>query len=77
MFSTLQKAFKRQVQFQNTAWNKRTQIINKWLYFPIQIFKNLILMSDRKVTYGAFLRGGIKNLYVVAVFYISSLGYTL
>lgn len=46
------------------------------MYFPIQIFKNIILMSDRKVTYCAFLRGEIKNLYLIAVFYISSLGNT-
>lgn len=33
-------------------------------------------MSDRKVTYCAFLRGEIKNLYLIAAFYISSLGNT-
>lgn len=46
------------------------------MYFPIQIFKNIILVSDRKVTYCAFLGEEIKNLYLIAVFYISPLGNT-
>jgi len=46
------------------------------MYFPMQIFKNVILVSDRKVTYCAFLRGEIKSLYLIAAFYIASLGNT-
>lgn len=53
---------------------RKHNFMNKCMYFSIKIFKKIILMSYRKVTYCAFLGGEIKNLYLIAVLYISSLG---
>lgn len=76
MFSPLAliKNFRENHIFKTPHDMREHNFMNKCMYFPIEIFKNIILMSDRKVTYCAFLGGEIKNLYLIAVFYIFSLG---
>lgn len=77
MFYTLaliKKKFRESYIFRTPHDMGEHNFMNKCMYFPIEIFKNIILMSDRKITYRAFLGGEIKNLYLIAVFCISSLG---